>query len=88
MRKCHRSIRWPGGPFALAETAGSEVLEGLVQRRDKPDASTYIGSGKAIELRDFRRLGRDQGGVALHRVDGHDNRHFPDAITPDLLLFR
>ncbi|HEX3289363.1 MAG TPA: GTPase HflX [Mycobacterium sp.] len=37
---------------ALAETAGSEVLDGLVQRRDKPDASTYIGSGKAAELRD------------------------------------
>ena len=36
---------------ALAETAGSEVLEGLVQRRDKPDPSTYIGSGKALELR-------------------------------------
>ncbi|QBJ98228.1 GTPase HflX [Rhodococcus sp. ABRD24] len=36
---------------ALAETAGSEVLEGLVQRRDKPDAATYIGSGKAEELR-------------------------------------
>ncbi|MGH3674713.1 MAG: GTPase HflX [Mycobacterium sp.] len=38
---------------ALAETAGSEVLEGLIQRRDKPDASTYIGSGKAQELRDI-----------------------------------
>ncbi len=37
---------------ALAETAGSEVLEGLVQRRDKPDAATYIGSGKAEELRE------------------------------------
>jgi GTPase len=37
---------------ALAETAGSEVLEGLVQRRDKPDPSTYIGSGKAAELRE------------------------------------
>ena len=37
---------------ALAETAGSEVLEGLVQRRDKPDPSTYIGSGKAQELRE------------------------------------
>src|SRR6478752_4833339 len=37
---------------ALAETAGSEVLEGLIQRRDKPDASTYIGSGKAQELRE------------------------------------
>jgi GTP-binding protein HflX len=36
---------------ALAETAGSEVLEGLIQRRDKPDPATYIGSGKAIELR-------------------------------------
>ena len=36
---------------ALAETAGSEVLEGVIQRRDKPDPSTYIGSGKAAELR-------------------------------------
>ena len=25
---------------ALAETAGSEVLEGLIQRRDKPDPAT------------------------------------------------
>ncbi|MYW05852.1 GTPase HflX [Streptomyces sp. SID3343] len=37
---------------ALAETAGSEVLDGLIQRRDKPDPATYIGSGKAKELRD------------------------------------
>ncbi len=37
---------------ALAETAGSEVLEALIQRRDKPDPATYIGSGKAKELRD------------------------------------
>ncbi|WP_034382696.1 GTPase HflX [Herbidospora cretacea] len=37
----------------LAETAGSEVLEGLIQRRDRPDPATYIGSGKAIELRDI-----------------------------------
>jgi len=34
----------------LAETAGSEVLEGLVQRRDRPDPATYIGSGKVLEL--------------------------------------
>jgi GTPase len=38
---------------ALAETAGSEVLDGVIQRRDKPDAATYIGSGKAKELRDI-----------------------------------
>ena len=36
----------------LAETAGSEVLDALVQRRDKPDPATYIGSGKVAELRD------------------------------------
>ena len=40
---------------ALAETAGSEVLEGLIQRRDRPDPSTYIGSGKAAELREVVR---------------------------------
>jgi GTP-binding protein HflX len=36
----------------LAETAGSEILEGLVQRRSRPDPSTYIGSGKVDELRE------------------------------------
>ena len=35
----------------LAETAGAQVLEGLIQRRDRPDPATYIGSGKAQELR-------------------------------------
>ncbi|HEX2904506.1 MAG TPA: GTPase HflX [Jatrophihabitans sp.] len=37
----------------LAETAGSEVLDGLIQRRDRPDPATYIGSGKAKELRNI-----------------------------------
>jgi GTP-binding protein HflX len=37
----------------LAETAGSQVLDGLIQRRDRPDPATYIGSGKAKQLRDI-----------------------------------
>ncbi len=37
---------------ALAETAGSQVLAGMMQRRDKPDPATFVGSGKARELRD------------------------------------
>src|SRR3954470_10761232 len=37
---------------ALAETAGAEVLEGLMQRRQKPDPATFVGSGKPRELRD------------------------------------
>jgi GTP-binding protein HflX len=44
----------------LAETAGSQVLDGLIQRRDRPDPATYIGSGKAKELRDI---------VDLHGAD-------------------
>jgi GTP-binding protein HflX len=36
---------------ALAETAGSKVLDALIQRRDKPDPATFIGSGKVSELK-------------------------------------
>src|SRR5918998_2265485 len=36
----------------LAETAGSQVLEGLIQRRNRPDPATYIGRGKVAELRE------------------------------------
>ncbi|HEY7145117.1 MAG TPA: GTPase HflX [Streptosporangiaceae bacterium] len=37
----------------LAQTAGSEVLDGLIQRRGRPDAATYVGAGKAAELADL-----------------------------------
>jgi GTP-binding protein HflX len=37
---------------ALAETAGSQVLDVLQQRRGRPDPATYIGSGKVVELRE------------------------------------
>ncbi|GEP48179.1 GTPase HflX [Microbacterium saccharophilum] len=38
---------------ALAETAGAVVLDGVLQRRPHPDPATYIGRGKASELRDL-----------------------------------
>ena len=55
---------WAGGTTAeaqasiaelarLAETAGSVVLDAVVQRRSQPDAATFIGSGKVAELRDI-----------------------------------
>ena len=34
----------------LAQTAGSEVVDGVIQRRDAPDPATYLGSGKVKEL--------------------------------------
>ncbi|GAA3596507.1 GTPase HflX [Klugiella xanthotipulae] len=45
---------------ALAETAGAVVLDGLLQRRPYPDPSTYLGKGKAMQLRDtVAALGAD-----------------------------
>ena len=38
---------------ALAETAGAAVLDGLLQRRPHPDPATYLGRGKAQELKDI-----------------------------------
>ncbi len=44
----------------LAETAGAEVLEAMLQRRDRPDAGTFVGKGKANELAArVRALGAD-----------------------------
>jgi GTP-binding protein HflX len=36
---------------ALAETAGAQVLDGLLQRRAFPDPASYLGKGKAQELK-------------------------------------
>lgn len=44
----------------LAETAGTEVVAGIIQRRISPDQRTYIGKGKVDELKQL---------VKLHRAD-------------------
>lgn len=45
---------------ALAETAGAQVLDGVLQRRAMPDPASYLGKGKANELRDLvKSLGAD-----------------------------
>ena len=40
---------------SLAKTAGARVVGSLIQRRQKVDGSTYIGSGKAIEVANLVR---------------------------------
>ena len=43
--------RDPLGELAsLAKTAGAKVVGQILQRRHRPDGSTYIGSGKAIDI--------------------------------------
>lgn len=45
---------------ALAETAGAEVLDGMLQRRNMPDPASFLGKGKAGELKELvAALGAD-----------------------------
>jgi len=38
---------------ALADTAGAEVVDELMQKRTKPDTATYLGKGKVQELKEM-----------------------------------
>ena len=42
----------------LVDTAGADAVELVLQRRDAPDPATYIGKGKAEELRELGRGAR------------------------------
>ncbi len=37
----------------LARTAGAVVLAKVIQKRDKPDSATYVGSGRLDEIKEF-----------------------------------
>src|SRR5260221_375824 len=52
----------------LAETAGSQVLDGLIHRRGRPDSATYVAAGRAAEP------GRE-GGAARGPVGGDGRVH-------------
>ena len=54
----------------LVDTAGADVVARELQRRDAPDPATFIGSGKAAELRELADL-----------VDA-DTVVFDDELTP------
>ncbi len=54
----------------LVDTAGADVIARIVQRRDAPDPATFVGSGKAQEIRDI-----------AESVDA-DTVVFDDELTP------
>jgi len=55
---------------ALVDTAGADAMARMVQRRERPDPATYIGSGKAGELH-----------VLSEEVDA-DTVVFDDELSP------
>ena len=54
----------------LADTAGAKVIGSLTQQLDRPNPSTYLGSGKIEELRE--RIVRDEISLVI----------FDDELTP------
>ena len=54
----------------LVDTAGAGALDRVVQRRSSPDAATYVGSGKAKEIK-----------AAANAIDA-DTVVFDDELTP------
>ena len=55
---------------ALADTAGAEAIDEVVQKRDAPDPATYVGKGKAKEI------------IGLAAALNADMVIFDDELTP------
>lgn len=64
----------------LAETAGSVVLSGLIQRRDVPDTATYIGSGKALELKQIVKETKADTVIFDGELSPGQLRHLEDIV--------
>ena len=66
--------------FALAETAGAQVLDGLLQKRAHPDPSTYFGKGKAQELADVVRAAGADTVIADTELAPSQRRALEDVV--------
>lgn len=65
---------------ALAETAGAQVLDGLVQRRAHPDPATFLGKGKAEELRQLVLANRADTVIADIELAPSQRRALEDVV--------
>jgi GTP-binding protein HflX len=69
----------------LVETAGGEVVDRVVQRRERPDPATFIGSGKVAQLRaDVRETGVDAV-VFDDELTPAQQRNLEEALTVKVL---
>ncbi len=70
---------------ALCETAGAQVLAEIVQRREKPDRTGYLGEGKLAEARELcERLGADVL-IADAELSGSTQRNIERAVGVDVV---
>ena len=66
---------------ALADTAGSEVLDVIMQRRSAPDLATYIGSGKVKELEELVRAHGADTVICDGELTGAQLRNLEDQVN-------
>jgi GTP-binding protein HflX len=65
---------------ALAETAGAQVLAGVLQRRPMPDPTTFFGKGKAQELRELARDLKADTVIANSELSPSQRRALEDVV--------
>ena len=70
---------------ALAETAGATVLDGLLQRRAKPDPASYLGKGKVQELKDLVAAEGADTVIADTELAPSQRRTLEDAINAKVI---
>ena len=66
---------------ALAETAGATVLDGLLQRRGNPDPATFLGKGKAQELKQLVAAAEADTVIADTELAPSQRRALEDVIN-------
>jgi GTP-binding protein HflX len=65
---------------ALAETAGSVVSDGVLQRRQNPDPGTWLGSGKAEDLREVVQASGADTVIADGELSPSQRRGLEDVV--------
>ena len=69
----------------LAKTAGADVVGEIVQKRESPDKATYIGSGRAEELRELCVNLEADVVIADDEVTATQQRNLTDIIECDVV---
>ncbi len=64
----------------LLRTAGAEVVHRVVQRRDRPDARTYLGKGRLDELREWVKENTPEIVACEGDLTAGQQRHLEDAL--------
>ena len=64
----------------LAKTSGAEVVGQLVQKRESPHTTTYLGKGKLTELKDYVSLTEATGVICDDELNSRQIKNMSDIL--------